>query len=105
MLYLSRQKEQAVMIGDTIMVTILKVRRRSVDMRVTYVNGPAPPEPSCAAQTIPVGETLWIRDKTVGVHVRHSGRCTARLGFVAPDSVPIYRLEVYDRIKAEEAVA
>ena len=52
-------------------------------------------------QTLRVGQVVKIADG-VTVRVLEIGSNRVRLGIIAPDNIPIYRFEVWDRLQKEK---
>lgn len=54
------------------------------------------------SQSLRVGQVLKLSE-SITVRVMEIGSNRVRLGIVAPDNVPIYRSEVWDRIQKEKS--
>jgi len=81
MLVLSREKNEVVKIGDNIDVKVNKVSEGKVQLSITM--------------DLTKDQEVII-DKDIKVMFVDTRGRKARLGFVAPDEVPIFRQELYD---------
>jgi len=99
MLVLSRSRNQSVMIGDDLRVTVSAIRSAQVWLSIfrrtsprhferVAIECPQPDQPLAIADDISV--TL------LDVHAE-----TARLGFTLPQKLAIHRQEVYDALRRE----
>lgn len=102
MLVLSRQRDQTIMIGGSIEITVT-----SIDFlggRVTLSVNVPPGTPTQEKPHYALDDTLMIGDdiKITIVDIRG---CKVRLGFDAPPHIPVHRKEVYEAILRENQAA
>ena len=96
MLYLSRREGEAVMIGDHIRVVTTMVRRHRVCIDITLDYGLS--TATLQRSSLVPGKPQYIRHGMF-VMLRRTSRHGAKLGFKAPDSIPVHRQEIYDKIR------
>ncbi len=101
MLVLSRQVDEAVMIGDAIMVTVVSIRAEMATLFVRYCDANQRVEQKLALEK---DDRLEITDD-VHVYVVDIRGDKVRLGVVAPAAFSVHRREVYEAIQRENKAA
>jgi len=99
MLVLARSKDQTIMIGDDIEVTIVDIAGDRVRFGVN-----APKEMAVVPSDDPAKQLIKI-GKEVSVQVVDVRGDKVRLGVVVPRDMSVHRKEVYDAIRRENSAA
>lgn len=101
MLVLSRQVDEAVMIGDSISVTVVSIRSEMTTLFVRYRDETQRVEQKLSLE---VDDRLEITNE-IHVYVVDIGEDKVRLGIVAPSVLAVHRKEVYEAIKGSNPKA
>lgn len=101
MLVLSRQVDETVMIGDTIMVTVVSINPEGATLHVRYRDENQRVEQKLALE---IDDRLEITDD-VYVSVMDIRGDKVRIAVVAPKSMAVQRKEVYEAIQNQNIAA